>query len=126
MKEAIKADKAPQPIGPYSQAVKAGNLVFISGQLPIYSATGKMCEGPMEECARLALINLQQIVAEAGGSMDNIVKITIFLKDIGKFDRVNAAYTEFFKAPFPSRSVIEVSNLPAGGNIEIEAVAVVD
>ena len=126
MKEAINAEKAPQPIGPYSQAVKAGNMVFISGQLPIYSATGKMCEGPMEECARLALINLQQIVAKAGGSMNSVVKVNIFLTDIDRFDRVNAAYTEFFKEPFPSRSIIEVSRLPAGASIEIEAIAVID
>ncbi|MCG8531024.1 MAG: Rid family detoxifying hydrolase [Desulfovibrionales bacterium] len=126
MKEAINSEKAPQPIGTYSQAVKSGNMIFVSGQLPIYSATGKMCEGPMEECARLALINLQQILGEAGGSMNNIVKLTIFLKDITRFERVNAACSEFFTTPFPSRSVVEVCNLPAEANIAIDAIAVIE
>ncbi len=122
-KEVITSKKAPAAIGPYSPALKVGNLIFASGQLPINPKTGKMIEGDIEAQARMALDNLKAVLEPYSISMENIVKTTIFLKDMNNFARVNKVYGEYFKEKFPARSCIEVSRLPKDAKIEIEAIA---
>lgn len=122
-KEVITSKKAPAAIGPYSPALKVGNLIFASGQLPINPKTGKMIEGDIEAQARMALDNLKAVLEPYSISMENIVKTTIFLKDMNNFARVNKVYGEYFKEKFPARSCIEVSRLPKDADIEIEAIA---
>ncbi|MHC2995536.1 MAG: RidA family protein [Candidatus Atribacteria bacterium] len=122
-KEVITSKKAPAAIGPYSPALKVGNLIFASGQLPINPKTGKMIEGDIEAQARMALDNLKAVLEPYSISMENIVKTTIFLKDMNNFSRVNKVYAQYFKEKFPARSCIEVSRLPKDANIEIEAIA---
>ncbi|TVM36828.1 RidA family protein [Oceanidesulfovibrio marinus] len=120
--EAISTEKAPKAVGPYSQAVKTGNLLFVSGQLPIDPATGSMVEGTIQDKTRRSLTNLAA-VAEAGGtSLKNAVKVTVFLADIADFAAANEVYKEFFESPFPARSAVQVAALPLGGQIEIEAI----
>lgn len=126
MKTQINTSKAPGAVGPYSQAIKSGNTVYVSGQLPINPETGSMCEGTIEDCTRQALNNLQAILTEAGGSLANVVKTTVFLADLSDFQAANGVYAEFFSEPFPARSAFQVAALPLGGRIEIEAVAVLD
>lgn len=126
MKTRINTTEAPGAVGPYSQAIKAGNLLFVSGQLPINPETGAMCEGSIEECTRQALENLKAVVAEAGGTLDNVVKTTVFMADLADFKAANGVYAEFFGEPFPSRSAFQVAALPLGGRIEIEAIAMID
>lgn len=122
-KEVITSKKAPVAIGPYSPALKVGNLIFASGQLPINPKTGKMIEGDIEAQARMALDNLKAVLEPYSISMENIVKTTIFLKDMNNFARVNKVYAQYFKEKFPARSCIEVSRLPKDADIEIEAIA---
>ncbi|CAG36113.1 RidA family protein [Desulfotalea psychrophila] len=122
MKVQIKTDKAPNAVGPYSQAIKSGNTLYISGQLPINPETGKMCEGSIEDCTRQSLNNLKAVVEEAGGTLDQVVKTTVFLADLKDFVRANIVYAEFFSEPFPARSAFEVAKLPLDGCIEIEAI----
>ena len=123
MKTQINTTNAPGAVGPYSQAIKTDNMLFVSGQLPIDPATGAMCEGSIEECTRQALKNLGAILAEAGASMADVVKTTVFLADMADFANANSVYAEFFTQPFPARSAIQVAALPLGGRIEIEAIA---
>jgi len=125
MKTQISTPNAPAAVGPYSQAIKTGNLLFVSGQLPINPTTGAMCEGSIEECTRQALQNLEAIVTEAGATMNDVVKTTVFLADIADFAKANGVYAEFFGQPFPARSAFEVATLPLGGRIEIEAIVAV-
>ncbi|WP_136795491.1 MULTISPECIES: RidA family protein [Desulfosediminicola] len=122
MKKVYTTDKAPAALGPYSQAASAGNLVFISGQLPIDPATGKFVEGDIATRTHMVLKNLQAVAEEAGGSLDNIVKTTIFLTDLDDFQTMNAAYAEYFTDSPPARSTVQVAALPLGSNIEIEAI----
>ena len=122
MKTQISTPNAPAAVGPYSQAIKTGNLLFVSGQLPINPATGAMVEGSIEECTRQALENLKAIVTEAGATMNDVVKTTVFLADIADFAKANGVYAEFFEQPFPARSAFEVATLPLNGRIEIEAI----
>ncbi len=122
MKEIIMSSKAPKAIGPYSHANKAGNMVFISGQIPL-TADGTVVEG-VEEQARQCLENLKAIVEEAGGTLGNIVKTTIFLTDLGNFTKVNEVYATYFTENHPARTTVEISKLPLGVGIEIEAIAV--
>jgi 2-iminobutanoate/2-iminopropanoate deaminase len=121
----IHTEHAPAAVGPYSQAVKIGNLVFISGQLGLVPATGKLIEG-VEAQTRQALDNLQAVLEAAGSSVEQIVKTTIFLTDMGDFTTVNAIYGETFSAAPPARSTVEVAALPLGGQVEIEAIALVE
>lgn len=123
--EFIATDKAPAAVGPYSQGIKVGNVIYTSGQLHIDPKTGKLTEGDIQEQTRLCLENIKAVLNEAGASMENVVKVTVFVQDIEKFSLVNEVYAEYFSDHKPARSLVEVSKLPLGGQIEIEAVAVV-
>ncbi|MDD4365239.1 MAG: RidA family protein [Synergistales bacterium] len=122
MKKAIHTDKAPKALGPYSQAIDGGDAVFLSGQIGIDPASGKFVEG-VEAQARQALKNIGNVLAEAGLSLENVVKTTIFLTDIGDFAAVNAVYASFFAEPYPARSCLQVMALPGGALVEIEVLA---
>ena len=121
-KKAIKTDHAPAAIGPYSQAVVSGNLLFTSGQLPIDPATGKIPEGSIAEKAHRVFKNLEAIAAAAGTTLDKAVKTTVFLADIANFQAVNHVYAEYFNEPYPARSAFQVAALPLGADLEVEAV----
>lgn len=122
MKKIICAPGAPAALGPYSQAIQTGNLVFTSGQIGIDPSTGKLSE-TIEEQTRQALKNLEQVLLAAGCTLADVVKATVFLQDFSDFATVNAIYGETFEGSFPARSCIQVSKLPAGALVEIEAVA---
>ncbi len=124
MKEYVKAEGAPAPVGPYSQAVKAGDMVFFSGQIPIDPKTGKMVEGGIEEQAERALENLKAVIEASGCSLDDVVKVNIYLADIADFGKVNSVYERYFGASKPARAAVGGLSLPLGAKIEIEAVAV--
>ena len=124
MKQIISTDKAPAAIGPYSQAVKAGNLLFISGQIPVDPATGEIVEETIQAQAAQSLTNVKAIVEQAGGTLDNIVKTTVFLKDMNDFVEMNRVYKTFFTADCPARSAFQVARLPKDVMVEIEAIAV--
>ena len=121
-KEIISTKNAPQAIGPYSQAVKTGNLMFISGQIPLNPETGDLVSGSIEDEANQVLNNIKSICEAAGNSLEDIVKITIFLTDLDNFATVNEVMKEHFSEPYPARATIEVSGLPLGVNVEIEAI----
>ena len=121
-KEIISTKNAPQAIGPYSQAVKAGNLIFISGQIPLNPETGDLVSQSIEDQAKQVLDNVKSICEASGQSLDNIVKISIFLTDLNNFAVVNDVMKEYFSEPFPARATVEVSGLPLGVNVEIEAI----
>ena len=123
MKQVISTPKAPAAIGPYSQAIRVGNLVYTSGQIPINPATGSFVEGGIKEQTRQSLTNVKAILEEAGTSMANVVKTTVFLADMNDFAEVNSIYAEFFSEPYPARSAVAVKTLPKGALIEIEVVA---
>ena len=120
---AISTTNAPAAIGPYSQAIKVGELVFVSGQLPINPATGTFAEGGIKELTRQSLTNMKAILEEAGTSMANVVKTTVFLADMNDFAAMNEVYAEFFAAPFPARSAVAIKTLPKGALVEIECIA---
>ena len=119
----ISTNNAPAAIGPYSQALDLGDLVFVSGQLPVDPATGAMPEDVQDQ-ARQSLANLKAILAEAGLTMANVVKTVIFLADINDFAAVNAVYAEAFAEPYPARSCVQVAAIPKGARVEIECIAV--
>ena len=123
MKKVIATKAAPQAIGPYSQGIQAGGLLFVSGQIPLVPATGEMVAGGIEAQTTQVLDNLQAILTEAGASMDAAVKTTVYLKDIGDFAVVNAIYAKYFTKDCPARDCVEVSNLPKGALIEIDVIA---
>lgn len=118
----IFSKTAPAAIGPYSQAIAANGLVFVSGQLPIDPETSEIPSDSIEHRAHVCLRNMRSIIETAGGTMDDAVKTTIFLTDLNQFKAVNAVYAEYFKAPYPARSTVQVAALPLGADIEIEAV----
>ena len=122
MKRIIRTDKAPAAVGPYSQAVRAGDLLFISGQIGIDPATGEMAEGLEAQAARV-LENLKAIVEEAGGTMASIVKATVLLQSMDDFKTMNAIYAGYFESDPPARAAFEVGALPLGALVEIEAIA---
>ena len=124
MKQALSTTKAPAAIGPYSQAIVAGNLVFVSGQLPIDPATGEFAEGGVDALTRQALTNASNILAEAGLTLDNVVKTTVFLSDMDNFAAMNEVYAQFFEQPYPARSAVAVKTLPKGALVEVECIAV--
>lgn len=124
MKKAISTQLAPAAIGPYSQAIEAGGMVFVSGQLPIDPATGNFAEGGMQELTRQSLTNISKILAEAGLTMENVVKTSVFLADMDDFAEMNAAYAAFFTGTAPARSAVAVKTLPKGARVEIECIAV--
>lgn len=123
MKQVISTKKAPAAIGPYSQAIKVGNLVFTSGQIPIDLATGVLDEGGIKEQTRQSLTNVKAILEEVGLSLANVVKTTVFLADMNDFADMNAVYAEFFAEPYPARSAVAVKTLPKGALVEIEVIA---
>ena len=125
MKEVISTPKAPAAIGPYSQAIKVGTLVYTSGQIPIDPATGSFVEGGIKEQTRQSLLNVKAILEAAGLTMGNVVKTTVFMADMNDFADMNAVYAEFFAEPYPARSAVAVKSLPKGALVEIEVVAAV-
>ena len=124
MKEAVFTPEAPIPIGPYSQGIKSGNLIFVSGQVALNQQT-KQIEGDIKQQTHTVLTNLSKILEAAGSGMDHVVKTTIFLFDMGDFLRVNEVYASFFGEKPPARSTIQVAKLPLGALVEIEAIALV-
>jgi 2-iminobutanoate/2-iminopropanoate deaminase len=122
MKKVICSEKAPGAIGPYSQAIEANGMVFVSGQLPVNAATGEMPEG-IEAQARQSLENIRHILTEAGLGMDSIVKTTVFLQDMSLFAGMNGVYATFFDGAFPARSAVAVKALPKDALVEIECIA---
>ena len=125
MKRIISTDRAPAAVGPYSQAVRAGDLLFISGQIGIDPATGSMAEG-LEAQVEQVLENLKSIVEEAGGSMGSIVKATVLLQSMDDFKAMNGIYAEYFESDPPARAAFEVGALPLGALVEIEAIVLLD
>nr|MCR5711091.1 RidA family protein [Prevotella sp.] len=124
MKKVISTQQAPAAIGPYSQAIQVGNLVYTSGQIPIDPSTGSLVEGGVKEQARQSLLNVKAILGEAGLTMSNVVKTTVFMADMNDFAEMNAVYAEFFTEPYPARSAVAVKTLPKGALVEIEVIAV--
>ena len=120
----IQTASAPAAIGPYSQATRAGNTVFFSGQIPLDPATGNVVDGGIEAQARRAFDNLKAVADAAGGSMADIVRVGLYLTDLSQFAAVNAVMADYFEAPYPARSTIEVSALPKGVLFEVDAVMV--
>ena len=125
-KQIIHTDHAPAAIGPYSQAVRAGTTVYFSGQIPLDPATGNLVEGDIAAQARRAFDNLKAVAEAAGGSLDRIVRLGLYLTDLSQFAAVNAVMQDYFTAPYPARSTIEVSGLPKGAAFEVDAVMVLD
>ncbi len=125
-RQIIHTDKAPAAIGPYSQAVRAGGTVFLSGQIPLDPATGLIVEGDISAQTRRAFDNLKAVCEAAGGSLGQIVRLGLYVTDLGNFAAVNAVMGEYFQAPFPARSTIEVSGLPRGAVFEVDAIMVLD
>ena len=125
-RKAIQTDKAPAAIGPYSQALLAGNMLYLSGQLGLDPATGTLVEGGTPAQARQALDNIMAILMDQNMSMHNVVQVQVFLTDIGDFKAVNEVYKTFFAEPYPARAAVQVAALPAGASVEILATAVKD
>ena len=121
--KALNTDKAPAAIGPYSQAIRTGNIVFVSGQLPINPATGAFPEGGIKEQTHQSLLNARAILQSEGLDMCDVVKTTVLLSDIANFGPMNEVYAEFFQAPYPARSAFAVRDLPKGALVEIEMIA---
>ena len=117
-------DKAPAAIGPYSQAVEAGNMIFVSGQLPLDPETMAFASGEIQEQTRQSLVNLKAILESAGYRMEQIIKTTVFIKDMNEFGEMNETYAEFFQEHKPARACVEVARLPKDARVEIEAIAV--
>lgn len=122
-KRVIYTDKAPKPVGPYSQAVLVNGWLFIAGQIPLDPSTGRIVEGSFEDKVRRVLENIKAIVEAAGGTLKDIVKVTVYLRDISLFDRFNKVYSEYFSEDPPARVVVEVSRLPKDSDVEVEAIA---
>ncbi len=123
-KQVVNTDQAPAAIGPYSQAVKVGEMVFVSGQIPIDPATGDIVQGDIKAQARQVLTNLNAVLAAAGSSLEKTVKTTVYITNMDEFSQVNEVYSEFFKDQPPARACVEVSRLPKGVTVEIDAIAV--
>jgi reactive intermediate/imine deaminase len=122
----INTDRAPAAIGPYSQAVRRGDTVYLSGQIPLDPNSGLLVEGDIEAQARRAFDNLQAVCEAAGGSLDDVVRLGLYLTDLGQFAAVNAVMADYFEAPYPARSTIGVASLPRGAQFEVDAVMVLD
>ena len=123
-KQVIIPDKAPEAIGPYSAGIRAGGLMFTAGQLGMERESGELVKGGPAAEARQALLNLQNVLESGGASLDQVVKTTVFLRDINDYAAVNEVYADFFKAPFPARSAVQVAALPKNAALEIEAIAI--
>jgi reactive intermediate/imine deaminase len=125
-RHSIATDKAPAAIGPYSQAVRSGSTVFLSGQIPLDPATGQLVDGDIAAQSRRVFDNLQAVCQAAGGSLDDVMRIGIYLTDLGDFAAVNAVMADYFSAPYPARSTIEVAGLPRGARVEVDAILAFD
>jgi 2-iminobutanoate/2-iminopropanoate deaminase len=123
MKRAVSSEQAPKPIGPYSQAIIYGNLVFVSGQIPIDLVTGELETGPIDKQAHRVFTNLATILEAAGSSMDNAIKVTVFFKDLNDFNTVNEIYAQYFKGILPARAAIQVAKLPKDAQLEADVIA---
>jgi reactive intermediate/imine deaminase len=123
-RQPIHSDSAPAAIGPYSQAVRAGNTVYLSGQTPLDPSRGVLVEGDIATQARRAFDNLKAVCEAAGGSFDDVVRLGLYLTDLGDFAAVNAVMADYFEQPFPARSTVEVAGLPKGAAFEVDAVMV--
>ena len=125
-RQPVHTDRAPAAIGPYSQAVQRNGMVFLSGQIPLDPSTGLLVEGDIEAQARRAFDNLQAVCEAAGGSLDDVVRLGLYLTDLGQFGVVNQVMAEYFAAPFPARSTIGVASLPRGAEFEVDAILMLD
>jgi len=125
-RQIIRTDKAPKAIGPYSQAVRAGDTVYLSGQIPLDPATGELVTGDITVQTQRVFENLRAVCEAAGGSLAKLARVDIYLTDLKNFAAVNAVMAEFCKEPYPARSTVEVSGLPRGAEVEIDAVLVLD
>jgi 2-iminobutanoate/2-iminopropanoate deaminase len=123
MKQAISTKDAPGAIGPYSQAVKSGDLVFLSGQIPLDPATGQLVTGDITAQTRRVMDNLRAVLAAAGCTFAEVVRTTIYLVDLGHFAAVNEAYGSYFEPPYPARATVQVAALPKGAQVEIDVIA---
>ena len=124
-KKVIQTEKAPKAIGPYSQAIQVGNFLFLSGQIPLDPKTGELVKGDIRKQTQQVLENIKGVLESQKLGMENVVKVTIFLKDIGNFNQVNEVYATYFPSSPPARSTVEVAKLPRDTDIEIEALAIV-
>ena len=123
MRQAISTDQAPAAIGPYSQAIKAGNLLFLSGQIPLDPATGNLVAGGIEAQTRQVFTNIGEILKAAGASFDNVVSASVFLADMNEFSTVNEIYATYFSSPAPARATVQVARLPKDARVEIQVTA---
>ncbi len=121
----VQTDQAPEAIGPYSQAIKAGNLVFVSGQIPINPQNGQLVEGDIQQQTNQVLINVEAVLKAAGSSLEKVVKTTVYIRNMDEFPLVNETYQKFFTGSPPARACVEVSNLPKNVAVEIDAIAMV-
>jgi 2-iminobutanoate/2-iminopropanoate deaminase len=124
MREAVRTEKAPAAIGPYSQAVRMGNLLFCSGQIPLDPATGELVTGDVAAQTRQVFANLGAVLSEAGAGFEHVARTTVYLADMGDFAAMNAVYATFFNAPAPARSTIQAAGLPRNARVEIDVIAV--
>lgn len=125
MKQEIKTERAPQAIGPYSQAILTKEFIFVSGQIHLDPKTGEMVTGSIREQTKQILENIKAVLEAAGSSLDQVVKTTVFLQDMNDFSQMNEVYASYFRPPYPARSTIQVARLPRDARIEIEAIALV-
>jgi reactive intermediate/imine deaminase len=123
-RQPIHTDRAPAAIGPYSQAVRQGDIVYLSGQIPLDPNSGLLIEGDIDAQARRAFDNLRAVCEAAGGSLDDVVRLGLYLTDLGQFAAVNTVMSDYFEAPYPARSTIGVASLPRGAQFEVDAVMV--
>lgn len=121
-KQVIASKDAPAAIGPYSQAIRVGDTVYLSGQIPLDPTTMQIVEGGIEAQAHQVFLNMRAVAEAAGGSLDNVVKLTLFLTDLDDFTKVNELMQSYFKPPYPARSTVEVAALPRGARIEVEGI----
>lgn len=122
LKQPIRTNEAPRAIGPYSQAVRAGDTVYLSGQIPLDPVTGAVIDGDFEAMTRRVLDNLKAVCEAAGGTLDHCVKLTVYLTDLSRFATVNAVFEDYFTAPYPARAAVQVAALPKGVPVEMDAV----
>ena len=123
MKQAVATTHAPAAIGPYSQAIVSGDLIFTSGQIPLDPASGELVQGDIQAQTRQVFSNLREVLQEAGASLDDAVKVNVYMTDLKDFAALNEVYATFFTQPYPARSCVEVSSLPKGAQVEIEILA---
>jgi 2-iminobutanoate/2-iminopropanoate deaminase len=123
MKKIVRTSNAPAPIGPYNQAVQFGELVFVSGQIALDAESGALIQGSIEEETHKVMQNLKAVLEAADSSLDNVIKSSIFVSDMGMFNRINSVYAEYFTGEHPARETVEVAGLPKGVNVEISVIA---